>query len=94
MTVNPRTGTAVALRSASVPHNIQICLHVSAPGSTQCPGMIEAAVGLQTLIVAMIDLIGLQTDWAHNLQGLTEAFTGKAMHAPSEAPLYLKQHES
>jgi len=41
--------------------------------------MIEVAVGLQTMIVAMIDLIGLQTGWA--LQGVTEAFTGTAMHA-------------
>ncbi len=52
--------------------------------------MIEVAVGLQTMIVAMTDLIGLQTDWA--LQGVTEAFTGKAMHAPAEAPLHLKDH--
>ncbi len=90
MTVNHRTGTATALRSASVPHNKQVRLHVSALGYTECLGMIEAAVGLQTMIVAMIDLIGLQTDWA--LQGVTEAFTGKATLASAEAPMHLKEH--
>ncbi len=52
--------------------------------------MIEAAVGLQTMIVAMTGLIGLQTDWA--LQGVTEAFTGKAVHPSAEAPSHLKEH--